>query len=78
MLKKDPQSIVFHIVHLSAERDEYRMSYVNTHDNESQFLTKGLPNRENRMGFMKHFPSYLWLLGRRELGESDKIWLIKN
>ena len=39
-LKKKSQSIAYHFVHEGVARDEWGTSYVNTHDNEADLLTK--------------------------------------
>ena len=39
-LKKKSQSIAYHSVREGVARDEWRTSYVNTHDNEADLLTK--------------------------------------
>ena len=49
-LKKKSQSIAYHFVQ-GVARDEWRTSYVNTHDNEADLLTKQLPHGEKRKGF---------------------------
>ena len=50
-LKEKSRSIAYHFVHEGVARDEWRTSYVNTHDNEADLLTKPLPHGENRKGF---------------------------
>ena len=45
-LKKKSQSIAYHFVLKELPRDEWRTSYVNTHDNEADLLTKQLPHGE--------------------------------
>jgi hypothetical protein len=52
-LKKKSQSICYHFVREGAARDEWRTSYVNTHDNEADLLTKVLPSGEKRHGFVR-------------------------
>ena len=52
-LKKKSQSICYHFVREGAARDEWRTSYVNTHDNEANLLTKVLPAGEKRHGFVR-------------------------
>ena len=52
VLKKKSQSIAYHFVREGAARDEWRTSYVNTHDNEADLLTKLLPSGEKRKGFV--------------------------
>ena len=39
-LKKKSQSIAYHFVCEGVARDEWRTSYVNTHDNEADLLAK--------------------------------------
>ena len=51
-LKKKSQSIAYHFVCEGVTRDEWRTSYVNTHDNEADLLTKQLPHGEKRKGFV--------------------------
>ena len=53
-LKKKSQSIAYHFVHEGVARDEWRTSYVNTHDNEADLLTKQLPHGEKRKGFVSN------------------------
>jgi len=43
-LKKKSNSICYHFVREGCARDEWRTSYVNTHDNVSDLLTKPLPS----------------------------------
>ena len=50
-LKKNSQSIAYHLVREGDARDEWRTSYVNTHDNEADLLTKQLLHGE-RKGFV--------------------------
>jgi len=52
ILKKKSQSIAYHFVREGAARDEWRTSYVNTHDNEADLLTKLLPSGEKRKSFV--------------------------
>jgi hypothetical protein len=52
ILKKKSQSIAYHFVREGAARGEWRTSYVNTHDNEADLLTKLLPSGEKRRGFV--------------------------
>jgi hypothetical protein len=53
-LKKKSQSIAYHFVREGAARDEWRTSYVNTHDNDAGLLTKPLPAGEKRRGFVRN------------------------
>lgn len=52
-LKKKSQSIAYHFVREGVARDEWRTTYVNTHQNESDLLTKMLPSGEKRKGFVR-------------------------
>jgi hypothetical protein len=52
-LKKKSQSICYHFVREGAARDEWRTSYINTHDNEADLLTKVLPAGKKRHGFVR-------------------------
>ena len=53
-LKKKSQSIAYHFVCEGVARDEWRTSYVNTHYKEADLLTKQLPHREKRKGFVSN------------------------
>jgi hypothetical protein len=52
-LKKKNQSIAYHFILEGAARDEWRTSYVNTHNNEADLLTKLMPSGEKRKGFVQ-------------------------
>ena len=52
-LKKKSQSIAYHFVREGCSCDEWRTTYVNTHDNEADLLTKCLPAGEKRKGFVR-------------------------
>lgn len=52
-LKKKAQSISYHFVREGVAKDEWRTSYINTHDNRSDLLTKLLPAGEKRWGFVR-------------------------
>ena len=52
-LKKKSQSIAYHFVREGSARDEWRTAYVNTNDNESDLLTKLLPDGEKRKRFVR-------------------------
>ena len=52
-LKKKSQSIAYHYVREGVARDEWRTSYINTHENPADLLTKPLPAGEKRHGFVK-------------------------
>ena len=53
-LKKKSQSIAYHFVREGAARDEWRTSYINTHSNDADLLTKKLPHGEKRKGFVRN------------------------
>jgi hypothetical protein len=53
-LKKKSQSIAYHFVLEGVAKDEWRTSYVNTHENEADLLTKLLPAGEKRRGFVRN------------------------
>ena len=52
-LKKKSQSIAYHFVRESAATDEWRTSYINTHENEADLLTKLLPSGDKRKRFVE-------------------------
>jgi hypothetical protein len=51
---KKSQSITYHFVREGVAKDEWRTSYVNTHDNEADLLTKMLPAGEKKRGFVRN------------------------
>ena len=51
-LKKKSQSIAYHFVQEGAAQDEWRTTYVNTHENEADLLTKQLPSGKKRKSFV--------------------------
>ena len=53
ILKKKSQSIAYHFVREGSARDEWRTTYVNTHDNEADLLTKLLRSVAKRKGFVR-------------------------
>ena len=59
-LKKKSQSIAYHFVREGVARDEWRTSYVNTHDNEADLLTKQLPHGEKRKGFVRNLLHHIF------------------
>ena len=59
-LKKKSQSIAYHFVREGVARDEWRTSYVNTHDNEADLLTKQLPHVEKRKGFVRNLLHHIF------------------
>ena len=59
-LKKKSQSIAYHYVREGAARDEWRTSYVNTHDNDANLLTKPLPAGDKRHGFVRNLLHHIF------------------
>ena len=51
-LKKKSQSIAYHFVCEGATRDEWSTSYIYTHENEANLLTKLLPSGDKRKRFV--------------------------
>ena len=62
-LKKKSQSIAYHFVREGSARDEWRTSYVNTNENESDLLTKLLPDGEKRKRFVKRLLQHIYDIG---------------
>jgi hypothetical protein len=60
VLKKKSQSIAYHFVREGSARDEWRTAYVNTHENESDLLTKVLPYGEKRKDFVRRLLHHLY------------------
>jgi hypothetical protein len=59
-LKKKNQSIAYHFIREGAARDEWRTSYVNTHNNEADLLTKLLPAGDKRKGFVRRLLHHIF------------------
>ena len=59
-IKKKSQSIAYHFIREGVARDEWRTSYVNTHDNESDLLSKVLPNGEKRRRFVRNLLHHIY------------------
>jgi hypothetical protein len=59
-LKKKNQSIAYHFIREGAARDEWRTSYVNTHNNEADLLTKLLPSGAKRIGFVRRLLHHIF------------------
>jgi hypothetical protein len=59
-LKKKSQSIAYHFVREGSARDEWRTTYVSTHENEADLLTKQLPSGEKRRGFVKNILHHIF------------------
>ena len=52
-LKKKCHSISYHFIREGVARDEWRTTYINTHDNPADLLTKPLPSGEKRRSFVR-------------------------
>jgi len=52
-LKKKSNSIAYHFVREGCARNEWRTTYINTHHNPADLLTKPLPSGEKRIRFVK-------------------------
>ena len=59
-LKKKSQSIAYHFVLEGVARDEWMTSYVNTHDNEADLLTKQIPYGEKRKDFVSNLLHHIF------------------
>ena len=59
-LNKKSQSIAYHMVREGVARDEWRKSYINTHDNKSDLLTKQLPTGSKRKGFVMNLIHHIF------------------
>ena len=59
-LKKKSQSIAYHSVREGVAQDEWHTSYVNTHDNGSDLLTKKLPFGEKRKQFVRNLLHHIY------------------
>ena len=59
-LKKKSQSISYHMVREGVARDDWRLTYVNTHDNEADLLTKQLPSGPKRRGFVMNLIHHIF------------------
>jgi hypothetical protein len=64
-LQKKSQGIAYHFVGEGAARDEWRTTYVNTHDNEADLLTKLLPSGEKRRGFVRSILHHIFRTAAR-------------
>mmetsp|Transcript_6374 Transcript_6374/g.9808 ORF Transcript_6374/g.9808 Transcript_6374/m.9808 type:complete len:115 (+) Transcript_6374:1595-1939(+) len=65
-LKKKSQSIAYHFVREGAARDEWRSSYVNTHDNEADLLTKVLAFGQKRIQFVQRLLHHIYAFDARK------------
>ena len=62
-LKKKSQSIAYHFVREGVARDEWRTTYVNTHENPADLLTKPLPAGEKRRNFVRMILHHIFETG---------------
>ena len=60
ILKKKSQSIAYHFVWEGSAHDEWRTTYVNTHDNEADLLMKLLPSGAKRKGFVRRLLHHIF------------------
>ena len=60
VLKKKSNSIAYHFVREGCARDEWRTTYVNTHSNPADLLTKPLPAGEKRKKFVQMILHHLY------------------
>ena len=58
-LKKKSNSLAYHFVREGCAHDEWRTTYINTHLNPSDLLTKPLPAGEKRNCFVQMILHYL-------------------
>ena len=59
-LKKKSQSICYHFVREGCAHGEWRTTYINTHDNKADLLTKVLPSGEKRRGFVRNLLHHIF------------------
>ncbi|CAJ1963096.1 unnamed protein product [Cylindrotheca closterium] len=59
-LKKKSQSIAYHFIREGAAKDEWRTSYVNTHENDADLLTKQLPYGQKRRKFVNRLIHHVY------------------
>jgi hypothetical protein len=52
-LKKKSSSIAYHFVREGVAKDEWRTTYINTHDNLADLFTKPLPGGAKRTRFVQ-------------------------
>ena len=73
VLKKKSNSIAFHHTREGSARDEWRITYINTHDNIADSQTKPLPYGEKRVKFcrmlLEHIYGYTEHVVRRVVGD---------
>ena len=59
-LKKKSKSIAYNFIREGSAQDEWRTSYVNTHKNEADLLTKPLTSGEKRKGFYRNILHHIF------------------
>ena len=59
-LKKKSQSITYHFVQEGSARGEWWTTYINTHENESDLLTKALTSGDKRRKFVQRLLHYIY------------------
>ena len=59
-LKKKCQSIAYHLIREGVARDEWRTGYIKSDDNDSDLLTKKLPNGEKRKRFVRNLLHHIF------------------
>ena len=62
-LKKKSQSIAYHFVREGVARGEWRTTYINTHLNKADLLTKPLPNGAKRKQFVMNMLHHIFRSG---------------
>ena len=59
-LEKKSQGIAYHFIREGCARDEWRTSFINTHKNSADLLTKPLPHSDKRNSFVKQVLHYIF------------------
>ena len=72
-LKKKSQSIAYNFIHEVAAQDEWRTSYVNTHGNGTDLLTKLLRSGENRRGFVQNILHHIF---QKNAAAASATWVV--
>ena len=68
VLKKKTSAIAYHFVREGCVRDEWRTSYVNTHENVADLFTKPLADTDKRWKFVSMLLHWLAPLQYYEMG----------
>ena len=61
VLRKKNNSVAYHHVREGSARDEWRVAYINTDDNQSDLMTKCLPFSEKRKKYCHSFLYWLYV-----------------